>query len=273
MSDTFPTPDPVDLTVRNASGTVTVTAADTDSSTVDVEPIDSSAEAAELARRTTANLAGGRLVVEVPERRGLLGFRPYRVSVRVTVPTGSRVTTRAASANVTCAGRFGAVTVHTASGDASVDDVDGDVEVHAASGRLRLRSGGRVEAHTASGKVDIGRATGDVEVHAASGDVRVGVAEASVRVKTASGRVSIEEARQGTVDVHAASGDLRVGVRAGVVARLDLNTVSGRVRSELPVEDSRPAEGAPLEIRARTVSGDLLVAAASAAASDPGART
>src|SRR5215207_6891180 len=98
MTDTFTTPDPVDLTVRNASGTITVTATDTDTSTVDVEPIDSSAEAAELARRTTANQAGGRLVVEVPERRGLLGFRPYRVSVRVTVPTGSRVTTKAASA-------------------------------------------------------------------------------------------------------------------------------------------------------------------------------
>jgi DUF4097 and DUF4098 domain-containing protein YvlB len=127
--------------------------------------------------------------------------------------------------------------------------------------------------HTASGKVDVGKATGDVEVHAASGEVRIGVAEASVRVKTASGRVSIEEARQGTVDLHAASGDLRVGVRSGVVARLDLNTVSGRVRSELPVEDSQPEEGAPLEIRARTVSGDLLVVAASAQASDPGART
>jgi predicted DNA-binding protein with PD1-like motif len=266
MMNTFPTPAPVDLVVRNAAGTITVTAADTDTSTVEAEPIDSSGEAADLAERTTAVLTDGgkRLTVEVPERRGLLGFRPYRVAVRVTVPTGSRVSTKAASADVTCAGRFGEVTVHTASGDATVDDVDGDVELHAASGRLRLRSGGRVKAHTASGKVEVGTATGDVDVHAASGEVRIGVAEASVRVKTASGKVWIDEARQGTVDLNAASGDLRVGVRAGVVARLELNTISGRVRSELPVEDSRPEGGAPLEIRARTVSGDLLVAGAGA---------
>ena len=49
-----------------------------------------------------------------------------------------------------------------------------------------------------------------------------------------------------------------------MVARLDLTTISGRVRSELPVEDSQPEDGAPLEIRARTVSGDLLVTPAAA---------
>jgi DUF4097 and DUF4098 domain-containing protein YvlB len=266
MTTDFPTPAPVDLLVRNAAGTIAVTATDTDTSTVEVEPMDSSAEAAELVGRTIADLVDGgrRLVVEVPERRGLFGFRPIHVAVRVRVPTGSTVTTRAASAQVTCGGRFGAVTVHTASGDATVEDVDGDVEMHAASGRLRLRSGRRVKVHTASGRVEIGTATGDVDVHAASGAVRIGVAEASVRVRTASGKVSIDEARQGTVDLNAASGDLRVGVRAGVVARLDLNTISGRVRSELPVEDTRPASGAPLEIRARTVSGDLLVGSAGA---------
>ena len=75
----------------------TVTAADTETSTVEVEPIDSSAEAAELAERTTVELTvGDRLAVEVPERRGLLGFRAHQVAVRVTVPTGSSVVTKAA---------------------------------------------------------------------------------------------------------------------------------------------------------------------------------
>lgn len=265
MNQSFNTPAPVHFVVRNASGTIDVTAADTDTSTVEVTARDSAAEGDEIVERTLVELRdGGReLRVEVPERRGLLNFRSLKVAVRVTVPTGSSVTTKAASADVTCTGRFAAVSVHTASGDATIDDVDGDVEMHAASGRLRLRSGGgRVTANTASGKVEIGTAGGDVEVRAASGEVRIGVAEASVRVKTASGRVTVDEAGSGTVELNAASGDLRVGVRSGVVAHLDLNTVSGRVRSELPIDDSRPADGAPLEIRARTVSGDLLVAAA-----------
>src|SRR5512133_4188711 len=135
MQKTFPTPAPVELLIRNATGTITVVAADSDRSTVDVEPIDSSAETAEQVERTTAELTGGgrRLTVAVPERRGRLGFRNHRIAVRVTVPTGSQVTTKAASADTTCTGRFGALTVHTASGDVTVDDVDGDVELHAAS--------------------------------------------------------------------------------------------------------------------------------------------
>jgi hypothetical protein len=89
--------------------------------------------------------------------------------------------------------------------------------------------------------------------------VHVGVAEASVRVHTASGDVTVEEASSGTIELTAASGDLRVGVRAGVVARLDLNTVSGRLRSELPVDDVAPDGPAALEIRSRTMSGNVLV--------------
>lgn len=266
----FPTPDPVHVWVHNAAGTVTVTATDTATSTVEVFPMSDSAEARELAERTTAELtdSGRRLAVEVPDRRGLF-FKSARVAVRVTVPTGCEVTARVASGEISCVGRFAAAATYAASGNASVDEVDGDVTMHTASGTARLGSGGRVDVHTASGNVEVGHATGDVTVHSASADVRVGVAEASVRVRTASGKVNVGEARGGTISLRAASGDLRVGVRSGVVARLDLRTTSGRVRSELPVEDTAPSGGAPLEINARTTSGDVLVTPALAAPADP----
>ena len=260
----FPTPAPLDLRVRNAAGTIEVTAADTDTSTVEIEPIDDSAEARELVERGRIDLSSraDKLVVEVPERRGLFSFRQPRVAVRVTVPTGSRVVTGAASADVHCFGRLGMVTAHTASGDIGIGDVDGPVEVHLQSGRLRVGSAAAITVRTASGAVDVGRASGEVQVRAASGTVHIGVAESSVRVQSASGRVAIDEARRGRVALTAASGDLRVGVPAGVVAHLDLSSISGRVRSELPVEDVAPEEGAPLDIQARTASGDLLVTSA-----------
>ena len=44
-----------------------------------------------------------------------------------------------------------------------------------------------------------------------------------------------------------------------MTARLDLRSVSGRIRSELPVDDAAPSGGAPLDIEARTVSGNMLV--------------
>lgn len=261
MSDfSFPTLAPLHAWVHNAAGTSTVTAVDTDTSTVEVFAIDDSSEARELAQRTTAEItdSGRRLAVEVPDRR-LFSFRPARVAVRVTVPTGSEVTTRVASGEATCVGRFARAATYTASGAVSVEEVDGDVTMHTASGKVRLGSGGRVTVHTASGGVEIGRATGDITVHSASAGIGIGIAEASVTIRTASGKVRIGEARRGVISLQAASGDLRVGVRAGVVARLDLRTTSGRVRSELPVDETAPSDGAPLEISARTSSGDVLV--------------
>jgi hypothetical protein len=58
---------------------------------------------------------------------------------------------------------------------------------------------------------------------------------------------------------------VQVGVRKGVAARLDLSSLSGKLRSELPVEDTAPGGGAGLDLRARTVSGNILVTAAAPA--------
>lgn len=259
---TFDTPEPVDLSVRVPSGTITVTAADTTTSTVEVTAIDE--EARDLADEVTVRLDGRRLTVELPDRRIRIGLRRRRIAIRITVPTRSSLQGRTASATLRANGRYASAELHTASGELQIEHVDGDVEAHCASGDVSVGSGRAVTVHTASGQVRIGHATGDVEVHCASGRVRVGVAEASVRAKTASGDISIDEASAGTVSVNVASGDVRVGVRSGVTAKLDLRTVSGRIRSELPVDDTAPESGSPLEIQTRTTSGSVLVVPAQA---------
>jgi len=260
----FSTPDPVDLEVRNPVGTIEVTAADTDTSTVQVTPLNGT-DSAEAADRVRVELSADhrRLLVAAPEKRIVFG-RGARLAITVTVPTGSRLRARAASADLTCSGQLAAVESHTASGDVSLDEVTGGTEVHAASGRVRIGSAGAVSVRTASGDIRVERAGGDVDVHSASGRVHVGLAEASVRVHTASGDVAVDEAVRGAVDLTAAAGDLRVGVRSGVVARLDLNTVSGRVRSELPVQDAPPEGGPTLVIRSRTMSGNVQIGPAAA---------
>jgi DUF4097 and DUF4098 domain-containing protein YvlB len=263
---TFDTPQPVDLRIRVASGSITVTAADTATSTVEVTAIDD--EARELADDTVVQMdgPGRRLTIEMPERRHLLGLKRRRVAITVTVPTGSSLTTKTASATVNAGGRYATVGINTASGEIVVDQVDGDVDANCASGDVTIGSGRAIRAHSASGRVTIGRATGDVDVRCASAQIRIGVAEASVRAKAASGDITVDEARAGTVSLDVASGDLRIGVRSGVTAHLDLRSISGKIRSELPVDDVAPADGAPLEIRARTTSGNVLVVPASARA-------
>jgi len=262
----FHTPGPVDLEVRNPAGTIEVTAADTDTSAVQVTPLGGSGSA-DAADRVRVELSadGRRLTVFAPERRVIFG-RGSPLAVAVTVPTGSRLHVRTATADLTGHGRLAEVVAHTAGGEVVLDEVTGGTEVSSASGRVRIREAGAVSVRTASGEVRVEHAGGDVELHSASGRLRVGVAESSVRVHTASGDVTVEEASRGTVELTAASGDLRVGVRSGVVARLDLSTVSGRIRSELPVEDTAPEGVAALEIRSRSMSGNVLVGPAVAGA-------
>jgi len=258
---TFDTPQPVDLRIRAAAGTVTVTAADTGTSTVEVTPLDDAAR--DLADNTAVRLDGDRLTVEMPDRMVGFSIRRRRVDITITVPTGSSLSTRCASADVTAAGTFATAIVHTASGDVSLEKVEGDAEVHCSSGDITIGSVRATKVHSASGRVRIDHAAGDVEIHAASGRIRVGVADASVNAKTASGDITVEDARSGVVSLNAASGDLHVGVRAGVTAHLDVSSVSGRIRSDLPIEDAAPESGSPLDVRARTMSGNIVIAPAS----------
>jgi hypothetical protein len=262
----FPTPGPVDVEIRNPAGTIEVTAADTDTSTVQVTPLGGSASA-DAADRVRVELSadGQRLTVFAPERRVIFG-RGSPLAVAVTVPTGSRLHVRTATAELAGHGRLAEVVAHTAGGEVVLDEVTGGTEVHSASGRVRIREAGAVSVRTASGEVRVEHAASDVDLHSASGRLHVGVADSSVRVHTASGDLTVEEASRGTVEFSAASGDLRVGVRSGVVARLDLSTVSGQIRSELPVEDAAPEGTAALEIKVRTMSGNVLIGPAVAGA-------
>ncbi|HEX6755030.1 MAG TPA: DUF4097 family beta strand repeat-containing protein [Mycobacteriales bacterium] len=258
----FPTPGPVELFVRNAAGTVDVVTTDTGTSTVELAPLDDGGQVRERIERARVEASGDgrRIVVELPDRKGLTGIgRQLRVAVRVAVPPGSALRLHAASAKVTAAGRYADAEVHTASGTVRLGDLTGPAQVHVASGEIEISSCAGGKVHAASGSLSVGRTSDRLDVHTASGDVSIGVAESSLRIRTASGRVTIEEAASGRLELDTASGDQRIGVRRGVTAKLDLVSPGGRVRSELPVEDEAPEGGAGLEIRSRAASGLVLV--------------
>ena len=207
---------------------------------------------------TDVHFAGDRLRVGAPERH----WRDAELHLRVTLPTGSGLTTRTASAEVACSGRLTSFGGTTASSEITLGDVERDVTVKTASGDLAAGMvGGAVRVAGASGDVAVEGAGGGVDVDLASGDVHVGEAGGSVRVHTKSGDVRIGRASAGRVTLDSASGDLCIGVAAGVGARLDVTSVSGDLSCDLPFEEtSRP--DAPLEIVCRTASGDVHIEAA-----------
>lgn len=257
----FPTSEPIEVEIHNPAGEVLVTAAGQGDATVELLPL-SGRGSDHAVERALVTYADGRLRVVCDENR-VGRSRPVRVTV--TVPDGSSVRARTASADVDLRGRADSVEVDTASGRVTVEDVDGGARVGTASGDVTLHLVvGDLRIRTASGNLRCGRA-GALHAESASGDVWVEELGGAAEVKTASGEVQIGCAGRGDLVLGAVSGDISIGVAPGAVAHLTASTLSGSVRNELPVEDSAPGDGVEVRIRARTLSGDITIGRAAVA--------
>jgi DUF4097 and DUF4098 domain-containing protein YvlB len=264
----FTTPDPVQLFVELGKGTLTITATDTVESHVEISGRD--------AERVLVEQSGDRLSIIDQQGRGPFNFTHQGYDVTVVVPTASRLAVKTGSAAVTVAGSVAASLVRTGSGDidlerltgaSAVETGSGRIAVHEATAELRVKSGSgdvsigstgaAVVVSTGSGDVELGRTRGPVSVKTGSGDLRIGDAEADISLSTGSGDLEVSTVRRGKIVGKGASGDIRVGVPQGVPVWTDIATVTGQIRSGLH-GTGQPADGQDhVELRARTVTGDV----------------
>lgn len=275
MQKTFEVSGPVELDIRLASGTIDVDP--TLEGRVEIELTATDDESQRLIDETRVELVErqGRseVLVEVPQRRGFFGvsFGRGGIACRVRCPESSGVKIRGKSADVRVRGTIGGLNVASASGDVEADRVTGGVNVKSASGDVTVREAGdAVSVQTASGDIQFDVVRGPVTVATASGDLRVGEADDNVTANTVSGDLDLGAVRRGNVSAQSVSGDVEIGVRRGSKVYLDCTTVSGDTSSELDVSSDAPSgDGPQLEIRARTVSGDITIRRAPAPAGDP----
>jgi DUF4097 and DUF4098 domain-containing protein YvlB len=281
MEKTFETPGGVRLSVEIHSGLVVVTTGAVDRTVVSIEAAAPGAE--ELVRRAIVECqpSGDRplVVVKLPRVYGVRLLRRNAVIVRVEVPEGADVVVATASADLEINGPVGEVDFKTASGDASIEDVAADVTAKTASGSMTIgRVGGDIRASTVSGdlrcssvrgtasfsatsgNLEVGAAGSRVEVKATSGDVRLGELAQGALVTNVSGNVRVLALGEGALKVRSVSGDVAVGVAKGVDLHVDVETASGSVHSDIPL-DNMPSPGARPETRVdlsvRSVSGNI----------------
>jgi Putative adhesin len=277
MRKEFEVSGPVELDVRLAAGEVDVDPALEGRVELTLEGHDDDSRAlVDAARVELFEGSGGpRLLVDVPSKRGGfplgLVFGRQAISCRIRCPEGSVLTARTKSADVTTRGLLGGVDVATASGDVGVDRVSGGLSAKSASGDVSAREvGGGVSIQTASGDVSVQIVRGAVSVQTASGDVEIREAYDSVDANTVSGDQRHGAVMRGNVTAHSVSGDVQIAVRRGSKVWLDCNTISGDTRSELELTPDAPVGDGPLvEIRAKTVSGDISITRAPAPANGP----
>lgn len=271
MQQTFETPRPISLYIEVGAGKVTVNAAETSTTDVQVEGRD--------ADEVTVEHRDGEVAVIAPPRRTGFFAPSNDLDVTVTLPLDSHIATRLGSADLVASGRYARARIKTASGDVVVAELtdnavveagSGDIEVGTVLGHLRVKAG--------SGDVSVGRVAGSAVISAGSGSVEVGATEEKANVKSGSGDIAVKEAhtdlsavtasgdvyvgriRRGAVKAKAASGDIHIGVPAGIPVWTDITSVTGSLRSDLEGA-GQPKDGEDyIEIRATTVSGDVQLA-------------
>jgi hypothetical protein len=292
----FDTPGPVTVKVNCKAGSVRLETHDEPTTEVEVSALDSTAEDLVSQVRIADERSGDRhrVVVDVPSNgstgeggflRRVINLTTDGPGVKVVVrcPAGSDLDVTTASASIDAVGRFGAVATKSASGDTEVDQVTGELAVHAASGDVSVGAAGaaaRIESasgdvrcgtlggvstiSTASGDVIIKSAAARLTVHSASGDVEAYDVLAGCEIQTASGDLRIERAVAGDTRLESVSGDLRIGIAKGTAVRVDAQSITGDLVSEIdldidPIEDQTDPGGPTLDLRARTVSGDIRI--------------
>jgi hypothetical protein len=257
---TFEIGAPPFLDLRVPSGSIEIEATDTEATEIRVDGPQ------ELLDRATVEQRGDTVVVDAEGVRNWLSWRGRGLHVEVRCPHGSALATRSKSTDVTARGTLRSAEVATASGDVDLDEVSGDVNAKSASGDVSVRRvGGSLAANSASGDVVVGSVGGRLKANSVSGDVRVELASGDVEANSVSGDVALREVVQGSVYANAVSGDVEVGVRRGSRVHVDASTLSGDTSSDLDFGGEAAAgEGPVVELRIKTVSGDIAVVRASA---------
>ena len=283
---TFPTPQPIHVTLELANGDARLTATERDDTVVEVRPRDPSRKAdVRAADETRVELGDGRLLVKTP-RQGLGLSRSGEVEVTIALPAGSRLDGRTGAGDLSvegvlgeCSfksgagalrlGRIGQAKLISGAGDVSVEAADGNVLVVTGSGAIRL---GTV-AHDAivksgNGAATIGEVGGDVRVSTGNGDIIIERSHGTVVAKTAHGTIRAAALESGEAGLRTAFGAIEIGIAEGTVAQLDVQTERGMVRQELEPTGTPAPDARTVAVKARTGMGDIVVrrAAGSAAA-------
>ena len=272
---TFDTPKPILATLSVPAGDIVCTASDTATTTVVITGRRGDRVTPEDA---VVAYADGHLEVTIPRAPGFLGWLGSGdgPSVRITLPSGSRVTADGAYGEVRFDGAFAAVAVKTSMGDVTVGD-SVDVTVKTAHGDIRA---GRLSGHTSlttsngdirvasidgtavckssNGSVRLESVRGDVRATTANGDVRVDDFAGTLGATTTAGEIEVRNARAGAITASTRFGNLTFGLASGTAVWVDAQAGNGKVRNHLETSDA-PGEGPRLELRAQSAFGDIVL--------------
>ncbi len=269
----FETPGSVSLQVKLPSGRVLVTTADQPSTTVEVVAVGRRGQDAIDEIDVTLDDRPGRHVVKI-EQRDRFRWGPIQITwggdfeCRIVCPPGTDLEFSGGSTDLRADGALGEVSVRTASGDIRVESASRELQAKTASGDISVDTiAAQASLATVSGEIDVERVDAPVTARSVSGRVTIASISAALGVSTTSGNIDLKAISGGDVRAKSVSGDVRIGVARGTRTWVDASSVSGRLESELGLEDQEPsgeAGEAVVPLHVKTVSGDVSIVRAAA---------
>jgi DUF4097 and DUF4098 domain-containing protein YvlB len=185
--------------------------------------------------RVEVDDAGGRISIRTVARHS-----DADVSYTVTVPNGTAVEVNGVSSDVTLAGVCGETNVNSVSGDVDVQCVTGDATIASVSGNVTVSDArGGVDAGSTSGDVSVRGARGAVTAHSVSGSVSLSQLEGTdVSAQTVSGDIDYTGRilDTGRYRFEAHSGDVELRVAGTLNAAVSVQTFSGDLESDFPIQ-------------------------------------
>jgi hypothetical protein len=271
----FETPGSVSLQIKLPSGRVLVATADEPRTSVEIVAVGRRGQDAIDEIEVTMEERLGRSVIKV-EQKDRFRWGPIQITwggdfeCRITCPPGTDLDLAGGSTDLRAEGELGEVFVRTASGDIRLESTRGELQAKTASGDIAVGSvSSPATLVTVSGDLGVDRAEASLTARAVSGDVTIGSVSGALGVSTTSGDVDIKSVSDGEARVQTVSGDVRIGVARGTRTWIDAGSISGRLESELGLEDQEPSVegdgGTVVPLHVKTISGDVSIVRAAAA--------
>ena len=269
----FETPGSVSLQIKLPSGRVLVATADEPRTTVEVVAVGRRGQDAVDEIEVTMEDRLGRSLIRV-EQKDRFRWGPIQITwggdfeCRITCPPGTDLDLAGGSTDLRAEGELGEVAVRTASGDMRLESAQGELQVKTASGDIAIGTiAAQASLVTVSGDLGVERVDASLTARAVSGDLTIGSVSGALTISTTSGDVDVKAVSGGDVRVQTVSGDVRVGIARGTRTWIDAASVSGRLESELGLDDREPAadETTVVPLHVKTVSGDVSIVRAAAA--------
>jgi DUF4097 and DUF4098 domain-containing protein YvlB len=178
------------------------------------------------------------------------------VNYEIFVPPKTELNIKTTSADVEIEDIQQKVRINTVSGDIRVESINGVIDFSSVSGDFYLQDiQGNLILEGTSSDMELNHIQGDLRIDCVSGDIRLSQIDGDIEASTSSGDIEVRQ-DQGGLDLNTVSGDVEVkteispeneyGVEttSGEIvfylpqdsnARLNCETQSGSIRTEIPI--------------------------------------